>query len=64
MLFCAAALAVQLNLSVAFMNMLPVFSLDGGLACPQFARILFPRYDGGMIASHGQRVADVCTTSV
>mmetsp|Transcript_13889 Transcript_13889/g.25873 ORF Transcript_13889/g.25873 Transcript_13889/m.25873 type:complete len:696 (-) Transcript_13889:38-2125(-) len=36
-------LSIQLNLSVAFMNMLPVFSLDGGLACPQFARILFPK---------------------
>ena len=33
----------QLNLSVAFINMLPVYTLDGGLACPQFARMLFSR---------------------
>eukprot|EP00602_Paraphysomonas_sp_CaronLab_P011625 CAMPEP_0185043886 /NCGR_PEP_ID=MMETSP1103-20130426/43153_1 /TAXON_ID=36769 /ORGANISM="Paraphysomonas bandaiensis, Strain Caron Lab Isolate" /LENGTH=341 /DNA_ID=CAMNT_0027584111 /DNA_START=738 /DNA_END=1760 /DNA_ORIENTATION=- len=37
-----AWLGIQLNLSVAFVNMLPVQVLDGGLACPQFARLLFP----------------------
>ena len=35
---------LQLNLSVAFVNMLPVYTLDGGLACPQFCRMLFSRW--------------------
>jgi hypothetical protein len=36
-------LCIQLNLSVALLNMLPVSILDGGLTCPQFARLLFPK---------------------
>jgi Zn-dependent protease len=36
-------LCIQLNLSVALLNMLPVSILDGGLTSPQFARLLFPK---------------------
>jgi hypothetical protein len=36
-------LCIQLNISVALLNMLPVSILDGGMTSPQFARLIFPK---------------------
>lgn len=37
-------LSLQLNLSVALINMMPSKYLDGGLAFPQFAKIIFSKH--------------------
>eukprot|EP01041_Mallomonas_annulata_P007225 gene7225-14735_t len=43
LLMYSLRLTFQLSLSVAVLNMLPVPYLDGGLACPQYCRLLFRR---------------------
>jgi Zn-dependent protease len=49
---CFVVWCVQLNLSIAVINMLPVYTLDGGLACPQFCRVLFISRSYHLIAYH------------